>query len=100
MAMLSYAQELNSVSMFLEEMTELKNPSVIYKDNQGVISLAKNRQVGILTKHIDVCHHFLRKMVKDKDIDIYYIWSEYNPEYIMTKNTLEEYFAIQMKSIT
>ena len=40
------------------------------------------------TNHIDILHHFLRDVVKDKDIAIKYIRSEENPEDIMTKNSL------------
>ena len=56
-------QEVNFVSMLLEEMKEVQKPSVIYKDNQGAIFLMKNKQVGIHTKKIDICHNFLRVMV-------------------------------------
>ena len=87
------AQEVKFVSMLMGEMTEVKNPSVIYDDNQGAIFLEKSRQVGIRTKHIDICHHFLHDMVEDKDIDIHYIRSEYKPEDIMKKNTSETDFA-------
>ena len=38
------------------------------------------------TKHINLCHHFLRDVVDDRDIDIKYINSEENPAGIMTKN--------------
>ena len=81
-------------------MTEVEKPSVLYEDNQGAIFLAKNRQVGILTKHIDVRHCFLRYMVEEKDGDIKYIRSEENPAEIMTKNTPEVDFARHMRSIT
>ena len=60
--------------MLLGEMTKVEKPSVIYEDNRGTIFLAKNRQVGIRTKHIDIRHHFLRDIVGEKDIDIHYIW--------------------------
>ena len=56
-------------------MTEVQKPSVIYEDNQGAIFLAENRQVGIPTKHIDICHHFLWYMAEEKDIYIQYIRS-------------------------
>ena len=49
--------------MLLGEMSKVQNPSVIYEDNQGDIFIAKNRQVGILTEHIDICHNFLRDLV-------------------------------------
>ena len=99
-ALQACTQEVKFVSMLLREMTEVKKPSVIYEDNQGVIFLVKNRQVGICTKHIDICHHFLRYMVEVKDIDIQYIWSEENPADIMTKNTSEADFARHMRWIT
>ena len=81
------AQEVDFISILLGEMTEVEKPYVIYEDNQGEIFLAKKRQVGICTKHIDICHHFLRDVVEENDIDIQYIWSEDNPDDIMTKNT-------------
>ena len=74
--------------------------SVIYKDNQGGIFLAKNRQVVIRKNHIYICHHFLRDMMEDKDVDIQYIRSEEKPADIITKKTLEEYFASHMRKIT
>ena len=73
--------------MLLGEMTEVEKPFVIYEDDQGTIFLAKNRQVGIHTKHIDIRHRFLRYIVEDKNLDIQYIRSEENPAEIITKNT-------------
>ena len=94
-------QEVKFISMLLGEITRVKNPSFIYEDNQGAIFLANNsRQVGICTKHIDICHHFLWDMVEEKDIDIQYILSEGNPADIMTKNTLKADFARHMINIT
>ena len=78
-------------------MTEGKNSSVIYEDDQGMIFIAKNRQVDIRKKHIDIRHHFLRDMVEEKDIYIQYIRSKYNPAEIMTKNTSEADFSRHMK---
>ena len=60
MALSAYAQELKFVSMLLESITGMQTPYVIYEYNEGAIFLAKKRQVGICTKHIDVHHHFLR----------------------------------------
>ena len=75
--------------MLLEGMNKFQKPSVIYEDNKGAILLANNRQVGIHTKHTDICHHFLRDMVDYKDIYIQYIWIEDNPADIMKKNPLK-----------
>ena len=100
MALSACAQEEKFVSMLLGEMTKVEKPSVIYEDNQGAIFLAKNRHVDIITKHTDICHHFLRDMVEEKDIDIQYIRSEEKPADIMTKNTSEADFARHMRRIT
>ena len=53
-------------------MTEVQKQSVVSEDNQGEILMAKNSQVGMRTKHIDIRHHFLRDVVKDKDTGIKY----------------------------
>ena len=78
----------------------MKNRSVIYKDSQCEIFLAKNMQVGIRTKFKDISHHFLRDMVEDKAIGVHYIWREDNPAYIMKNNTSETDFARHIKIIT
>ena len=78
----------------------MQNYPVIYEDNQGSVFLAKNRQVGICTKNIDIHHHFWRNMLEEKDIFIQYIRSEDKPADIMKNNTLEEVFARHMKIIT
>ena len=80
-------------------MTKVHKPSVIYKDNQGVVFLLNNRQVGIRTKHINIRNHFLRDMMEDKDIDIQYILSEDNPVDIITNNTFEADFVRHMNRI-
>ena len=54
MALSECTQEVKCLSMFLGEMIEVKKSDVIYEDNQGTIFLAKNRQVGNCTKHIDI----------------------------------------------
>ena len=96
----SCTQEVNFITMLLEEMTELQKPSFIYEDNPEENFLTKNRQVGMHTKHIDIFHHFMRDMVEFNDIDIKYIRSEENTADIMTKNTSEADFVEKMKSIT
>ena len=75
-------------------------PSVIYEDNKCAIFLAKNRQVVIRTKYIDIRHHFMWDMVEENYVDIQYIWIEDKPEDIMRNKTLEADFARHIKRIT
>ena len=75
-ALSACAQEVNFVNVSLKYINELWKPAVVYEDNQGDIFLANNRQVGMRTKHINICHHFMRDATEEKDMDIKYIRSE------------------------
>ena len=52
-------------------MSRVQIPDVVYEDSQGEILLAKNRQVGMRTKYIDMRHHFLRDVLEENDMNIY-----------------------------
>ena len=73
------------VNMLLQEITEFWKPEIMQEDNQGAIFLAKNRQVGMRTKHTNIRHHFMRYMVEGKDRYINYIRSKVNRVEITTK---------------
>jgi len=42
----------------------------IYEENQGAIELAKNTRYHNRTKHIDICHHFVRKRAVSYKIQV------------------------------
>ena len=44
--------------MILQEISEFQKLKILHKEKQGSILLTKNRQVGLRTKHIDICHKF------------------------------------------
>jgi hypothetical protein len=48
-------------------------PTTLLMDNQSAIAIAKNPTFHECTKHIEVCYHFLKKMVKDGKIKLEYI---------------------------
>ena len=81
-------------------MSEFHKPEIFYEDNQGAIFLANNVQVGMHTKYIDICHHFLRDVVEERDMAIKYIRSKKKPSGIMTNNGFEADHATHMKIIT
>ena len=60
-------------------------PTTIYEDNQGAIELAKNAKFHNRTKHIDICHHFVRERVLSNEIRVIYCPSEVMVADIMTK---------------
>lgn len=83
-------QELKFICMFLQEIGVGKIPGVIFEDNEGAIFLAKNQQVGMRTKHIDVKYHFVRDLLKENFLELIYVRSEDNYADLMTKNVSKE----------
>ena len=79
-------QDLKFVCMFLQEIGIGIMPGLIYEDNEGAIFLAKNQQVGMRTKHIDVKYHFIRDLVQENYLEIRYVLSEENYTDVLTKN--------------
>ena len=60
-------------------------PTVLYCDNQGAISLAKNPTHHAKTKHVDVQLHFIRDHVEKGTIKVEYCPTEDMLADIMTK---------------
>ena len=83
-------QELKFICMFLQEVGVGEIPGIIFEDNEGAIFLAKNSQVGMRTKHIDVKYHYIRDLMQNKYLEIMYVKSEDNYADLMTKNVGRE----------
>ncbi|CAB1098397.1 unnamed protein product [Ectocarpus sp. CCAP 1310/34] len=70
-------------SLFLRQIWRFMLPQVgmpcipIFEDNQGAIQLAQNPISNSNSKHIDVRHHFLRKLVERKEILVIHVPSPY-----------------------
>ncbi|GJQ91175.1 copia protein [Tanacetum coccineum] len=61
-------------------------------DNKGAIDLSKNPVQHSRTKHIEICHHFLRDNVQKGNISIEKVSSEDNVADILTKALKHEPF--------
>jgi len=59
--------------------------TTIYEDNQGAIELAKNAKYHNRTKHIDICHHFVRERIVSNEISVSFCPTEDMVADIMTK---------------
>jgi hypothetical protein len=60
-------------------------PIPVSCDNQSSIKLAKNPVFHARTKHIEVCHHFVRECALRGEIQLDYISTDINPADILTK---------------
>ena len=48
----------------------------VFEDNQGAVQLAQNSITNSNSKHIDVHHHFLRELVRQRDIKVVQVFSK------------------------
>ncbi|KAE8655248.1 hypothetical protein F3Y22_tig00117034pilonHSYRG01564 [Hibiscus syriacus] len=58
----------------------------IYLDNRSAIEFAKNHVHHERSKHIDLKFHFIREHVKEKEIELVHVKSEYQAADIFTKS--------------
>ena len=55
-------------------------------DNQGSIFLASNPVQEKWIKHIDLCYHYIREVIRQKQIELLFIEGAVNPADLFTKN--------------
>ena len=55
-------------------------------DNQGSIFMASNPVQEKQIKHIDICFHYIHQVVRDKQVELFFIDGALNPADMFTKN--------------
>ena len=67
------AQEAVWLRRFLADLKALpEDPTIIMKNNQGAIALAKNPIAHARTKHIDIKYHYIREAIQEGLITLCY----------------------------
>ena len=61
-------------------------PIPLFGDNQGSIFLASNPVQEKRIKHIDLRYHFIRDVVINKQVELFFIEGANNPADLFTKN--------------
>ena len=77
MALSDAAKEAVYITNFLQDL-RCKNLTncTVHCDNQGAMKLAINAVYHGRSKHIDIRHHFIRKVLEDKKITLKYLPTE------------------------
>ena len=89
--------------LFLRQVWRFMLPSKVmpcfpvFEDNQGAVQLAENPITNSNTKHIDVRHHFLRELVRQRDIKVVQVPSKFQHADILTKALAFDLFAFHRK---
>ena len=71
----------------------------VFEDNQGAVQLAQNPVTNSNSKHIDVRHHLLRELVRQRNIKIVQVPSEFQHAENLTKVLANDFFAFHRKFI-
>ena len=69
----------------------------IFEDNQGAVQLSQNPVSNSNSKHIDVRHYFLKELVRQEDISVSRVSSEYQHGDISIKALAFDVFAIHRR---
>lgn len=73
MALSAASQESLWLIQLRKEILGSKSPTVIFCDNKSAIDMSSNAVYSARTKHIDIRHHFIRKLVKRGMIELKHI---------------------------
>ena len=57
----------------------------VFRDNQGAVQLAQNPVTNSNSKYIDVCHHILRELVRQRDTKVVQVSSQFQHADILAK---------------
>ena len=91
------------VLLFLRQVWRFMLPSKVmpcfpvFEDNQGAVQLAQNPITNSNSKHIDVRHHFLRELVRQRDMKVVQVPSGFQHVDILTKALAFDLFANHRK---
>ena len=89
--------------LFLRQVWHFMSPGKgmpcfsIFEDNQGAVQLSQNPVADSNTKHIDVRHHVLRELVRQGDVSVSHVPSEYQHADILTKALASDLFVVHRR---
>ena len=62
-----------------------ETPIIIHCDNMSAITMTKNLVFHNRTKHIELHHHFIRKLVQEEEIQLNFVNTNEQLAYVFTK---------------
>ena len=72
----------------------------VFKYNRGTLQLLKNLVSNSNSKQIDVRHHFFKELVRQGDISVNHVLSEYQHADILRKVLAFDFFAFHRRFFT
>jgi len=85
--------------LILQVFKSILSPMTLFSDNKSAITLAKDYQHYMHTKHIDICYHFIRWIIEEGKIRLIYCPTEDMIADVFTKalpSPKVKYFACEL----
>ena len=82
----SYCTQLLWMKQMLKDYGIEQRTMSIQYDNSSAINISKNHVLHSCTKHIEIHHHFIRDLVKEKVISLKFVFNEHQLSNILTKH--------------
>src|SRR5260370_6244361 len=86
MSLSDTSRQLVWIRSLFEECGYKLKPLPLCGDNQGSIFMASNSVQEKRIKHIDIRYHYVREVVKNKQVELFFIDGAENPAAMFTKN--------------
>ena len=86
MSLSDTSRQLLWIKSLISELGIDLSPIPLFGDNQGSIFLASNPVQEKRIKHIDLRYHFIRNVVQNKQVELFFIEGASNPADLFTKN--------------
>jgi hypothetical protein len=86
MALSDCSRQVVWIRQLLGEIGYNLGPIAICGDNQGSIFMSSNPVTEKRSKHIDIRYHYIRGVIEDKLVEVFYIDGNENPADMLTKN--------------
>ena len=86
MSLSDTSRQLLWIKSLMSELGIDLSPIPLFGDNQGSIFLASNPVQEKRIKHIDLRYHFIRNVVQNKRVELFFIEGASNPADLFTKN--------------
>jgi len=86
MALSDTSRQAMWIKSLLSEIGIKINNVPICGDNQGSIFIGSNPVQERRTKHIDIRYHYVRQLIEEGKIDLFFIEGAENPADLFTKN--------------
>ena len=86
MSLSDTSRQLLWIKSLMSELGIDLSPIPLFGDNQGSIFLASNPVQEKCIKHIDLRYHFIRNVVQNKQVELFFIEGASNPADLFTKN--------------